>query len=283
MILLADSGSSKTDWYLIRKDQPGISLRSEGLNPYFVSAEKADQIIQKEVVPFVFPDKINTIVFYGAGCSRNTKRDLISDVLKENFPRADIDVFTDLLGTARALYGAEAGIAGILGTGSNLCYYNGKGISDSIPSLGYLLGDEGSGASLGFSLLRAFLRQELPETISRDFTRRYGLEKEQILDAMYHQPDPNRRAAAFTVFLKEKLDDNYIREMILNHFRYFVHKDLKPLAIRNGLTSASFTGSVAFHFEQLLKEAATEYGIHIQRVEASPIHGLVGFHTPLNW
>ncbi len=283
MILLADSGSSKTDWYLIRKDQPGISLRSEGLNPYFVSTEKADQIIQKEIIPFVFPDKINSIIFYGAGCSRNAKRDMMSDVLKENFPGADIDVFTDLLGSARALYKAGSGIAGILGTGSNLCYYNGKIISDSVPSLGYLLGDEGSGASLGFSLLRAFLRHELPEAISKDFTRRYGLEKEQILDAMYHQPDPNRRAATFTVFLKENLNDGFIREMVLNNFRYFVYKNLKPIAERNGLTTAAFTGSIAFHFQELLKEAAAEYGIGISKILPRPMEGLVSYHSPLNW
>lgn len=282
MILLADSGSTTTDWYLIRKDQPGISIQTEGLNPYFVSAEKAESIIEKDVLPLVFPENINAIFFYGAGCSRASKRDLISDVLEDCFSRPSIEVHTDILGTGRALFGTNRGIAGILGTGANLAVYGGKEIEYSLPSLGYILGDEGSGTSLGFTLLRSFLRDELPGEIRNKFEQKYQLEHQTIMDAIYHQLHPNRWAAGFTKFLKDNIDHPFIEELVMNNFRYFIHKNLLKISEYKDL-EIGFTGSIAFHFGDQLKKAASEKGIRISSVIASPVEGLIRYHTPAEW
>ncbi|MHC1707380.1 MAG: ATPase [Bacteroidales bacterium] len=282
MILLADSGSTTTEWYLIRKDYPGIRVQSEGLNPYFITADKAESVILKEVVPLVFPEKIDTVYFYGAGCSRTTKRDLISDVLGNCFPRADIEVYTDILGAGRAIFGNARGIAGILGTGSNLAVYGGKDIEYILPSLGYILGDEGSGTSLGFTLLRAFLRSELPEYLLERFEQKYHLDHQVIMDAIYHQPFPNRWAASFTRFLKENINEPFIEEMVTNNFRYFVHKNILKFSDYKDL-NIGFTGSVALHFSDQLKKAASEKGIQISSIIASPVEGLVKYHTPAEW
>lgn len=282
MILIADSGSTTTDWRLIRKDQPGIAVQTDGLNPYFVSAGKMEAILLKDLVPLVFPEKIQEVVFYGAGCSRTVKRDMVSDVLGDAFPRSRIEVSTDILGAARALFGQQRGIAGILGTGSNLALYGGKDIEYTLPSLGFILGDEGSGTSLGLTLLRMYLKQELPPELASLFDKQYNLTHEQIMDAIYHQAFPNRWAASFTPFLKEQLQHPFIEELVINNFRYFIYKNLMRFSEYNDLP-VGFSGSVAFHFVDLLKKAAFEKGIRIDTVVSTPIEGLVRYHTPPDW
>jgi glucosamine kinase len=282
MILIVDSGSTTADWHLIRKDQPGIRIQTEGLNPYFVTPEKAESIIHKDVIPLVFPEKIDYLFFYGAGCSRTSKRDMVSDVLGECFSRPVIEVNTDILGAGRSIFKQERGIAGILGTGSNVAVYNGSVIEYILPSLGFILGDEGSGASLGLSLLRLVLRSELPAHLKEGFDNKYRLEHETIMDALYHQPHPNRWAAGFARFLKDNIHDPFIDELVTNNFRYFVLKNLLKFEDYKGLP-IGFTGSVAYHFRDQLIKAASEQGTDITSIQASPLEGLVEYHTPASW
>lgn len=282
MILIADSGSSTTDWYVIRKDQPGIRVQTEGLNPNFTSPDRIDTVLYKDLIPLIFPEKTDQVIFYGAGCGRASKRDLISDLLKEHFQRADIEVNTDLLGAARALFGNERGIAGILGTGSNLCVYSGRDIEKVLPSLGFILGDEGSGASLGITLLRSYIREELPPELVSAFEGKYRLDYERIMDSVYLQPYPNRWAASLCPFLHEHLDHPFISELVLNNFRYFLYKNLQKLPDWQSLP-VRFSGSVAHHFQDTLKNAASEMGIQVDRILASPLEGLIQFHKPAGW
>ncbi|MCX6272404.1 MAG: hypothetical protein NTU44_14555 [Bacteroidetes bacterium] len=282
MILIADSGSSTTEWYLIRKGLQGTAIQTDGLNPYFVGADKVDTILQKELLPLMYPEKVEQLIFYGAGCARESKQYVLSDVFRDYFTRADIEIYPDILGTARSLFADQRGIAGILGTGANLCLYGGRNIEIQPPSLGYILGDEGSGASLGLTLLRAYIRQELPADIKESFDKRYQLETSTILDAIYQQPHPNRWAAGFALFLKQNIENEFIRNLVLNNFRYFVVKNLLAFKEHHVLP-IGFTGSVAFHFQDLLKTATSEQGIEISMVLASPIEGLVRYHTPSDW
>jgi N-acetylglucosamine kinase-like BadF-type ATPase len=277
MKLIADSGATKAEWVVIQDDHQPEVYETPGFNPYFTSTEYIEEIIEKDLVPFVDNRAISEIYFYGAGCSTISKCTIVENALIKEFPNAHVEIYHDLLGAARALFGDREGIACILGTGSNSCYYDGEDVVENISSLGYLFGDEGSGAYAGKIFLRDFLKGYTPKSISKAFIDRYGLNLENILDSVYNQPQPNRFLASFAEFLGNHLRSPYIRDVMEKNFddffveqvtRYGNYKEV-PVGV---------VGSIGYHFKEQFRKVAKKYDIQISRIVKTPVGGLVEFH-----
>ncbi len=279
MILISDSGSTGTDWVSIEKDKQVKDYKTSGFNPYYSPREAIIDILEKELVPFLDNYSVRYIFYYGSGCSTKSKCFIIEDALEKVFPNATIDVQHDLLGAVRGLFNRESGIACILGTGSNSCLYDGKEIIENVSSLGYLFGDEGSGAHIGKLFLTAYLKKELPVNIAKDFRERYKLSLENILDSVYNKPRPNTYLASFMEFIGAYKNDNFIHHIIYSSFdalfqEYIIkYTDYKKFNI-------SCVGSIAYFFKDILETVASEYNCKIGTVEKDPIEGLIKYHEP---
>lgn len=276
-LLIADSGSTKTDWRFIDDNREIIAFRSEGYNPWLVDTEQMEASMRREVLVQLGKQKPAEIFFYGAGCGTPEKKEMVSSALSKVFGEAAIEVDTDLLGAARSLCGPEHGIAAILGTGSNSCSFDGVNIIDNRPSLGYVLGDEGSGAALGKELLRKFLYDDLELRLKENFVKRFNLTRPQILDHIYKEPLANRYLASFSKFIFQNIEHPQCAEMVIENFRgFFTHHILRyPNAKELPL---HVTGSVGFYFSNLLRRVSEEQGMRLGRVTETPIAGLLNYH-----
>jgi len=279
MILIADSGSTRTEWYVIRPGHPGIRLETMSFNPFFTSRQQMDDAIDKDLAPFFYPEKIESLFFYGAGMGLQVNRDKIADVLHEHFENADIDVMTDMLGAARALFRHGSGVACILGTGSNSCVYKEGRIVHQPPSLGYILGDEGGGVHMGKAFLSSYIRKSLPEELRLKFFTRYKKDESTIVESIYRLPGPNAFIASFTPFLKENLEHPFVESLVEASFAQFFNNMLLPAGLSDNL-SYGFAGSIAFHFQDTLLKTMKGLGIQPGPFIASPIEGLVTYHSP---
>lgn len=275
MILLADSGSTKTDWLLY--DYETTQFQSAGFNPFYQSGEVILEGLRREVVPNVHRPP-HAIFFYGAGCADEVSSRPVKEALATTFPLATVEVNSDLLAAARALCQHEAGIACILGTGSNNCLYDGQKIINNIGSLGFWLGDEGSGGHLGKQLVVRFLHRELPSDLHEDFAQTYPtVSRLTVLDRAYKQPFPNRYFAGFTPFLSRHLAHPFIQEHLAASFGTFLdtyvckHPDASTFPVH-------FTGSIAYYFQSALQDALNERGLRMGGIQRSPIEGLLRFH-----
>lgn len=279
MILIADGGSTKTDWRLISQQNEIKAIQTSGFNPYLSTSSEIEEILWKEMNPFIGNCNIKQVFFYGAGCSTISKNEIVADAIRKLFPHAEIFIYQDLLGAARALCGENEGIACILGTGSNSCLYNGYQIVEGVPSLGYLFGDEGSGAALGKILLQGYLHNELPTDLTTAFKIRYPLSLENILDSVYNQGKPSRFLASFSAFIFEYQGHPFVKNLISENFREFFRYFVMRYP-RYTKLPVNCAGSIAFYYKPLLKEVARDLGITINKVIQTPIEGLVHYHTP---
>lgn len=279
MFLIADSGSTKTDWCLCKKGTILNNLQTQGINPYHQSEEAIEEVIREELLPQL-PEttevsKLN-IIFYGSGCANETAcnrvREAIQKVLKTN----NITIHSDLLGAARALCGREEGIACVLGTGSNSCLYNGKEIIANIPPLGYILGDEGSSAVLGRRLVGDCLKNQLPDALRNEFLTEYGLTQEIILEKVYRQPLANRFLASLTPFLSKHREVPEIHKLLVESFTDFFVRNVKQY--RRPWLPIHFVGSIANAFSAELKEAAESLGMELGTILQSPMEGLIKYY-----
>ena len=286
MILIADSGSTKTEWAVIGGKAPGSSkpdggdgtvvLRTQGINPFHQTPETIRGILADELLPALQEREITNVYFYGSGV-RPEVEPRMEALLREMFPAASvIEAHSDLLGAARALCGRNEGIACILGTGANSCLYDGNTIVSNTPPLGYILGDEGSGAVLGSHFLRALLRGELSEKITADFCAEFNLSTADILDRVYRRPLPNRFLASFCPFISSHLDDASLSAIVTGCFTDFFRHHIAPYH-RPDLP-ISFVGSVAFHFRAPLTAAAASLGFCVGSIVQSPLQGLQRYH-----
>jgi len=287
MILIADSGSTKTDWRLIDDNKQIHQFSTQGTNPYFHSTEQISLIIKNELIP-QFNSSVTlsgvegfnfqfSIFFYGAGCKVPDKKLIVESALKENFPNASIIIESDILGAARSLCGRNAGIVAILGTGSNTCLYDGSKIIENRTSSGYILGDEGSGAHIGKTFIQAFLNDELPIDLSHRFSERFKLSKDDIIDAVYRKPLPNRFLASFSKFIFQNLKEQYIIDLVSNCFNQFFDKQICKYSDHKKI-KLSCTGSVAFYYSNILRAIAESRGVNIETIAETPIAGLTLYH-----
>jgi glucosamine kinase len=275
-ILIADSGSTKTQWCLLQGSKKKM-ISTQGISPYFMNDEALATILTKELLPKTGAVEINEIFYYGTGCSNDTNVALIKRSLKKVYKTAKVSVAHDLLGAAKALCGDEKGIACILGTGSNSCYYNGKKIVKNSPGLGFILGDEGSGTHLGKKVLQHYLYKTFDAELMDKFEAKYPHDVDDMLDNVYKKPLPNRFLSSFVPFLVENrghyMIENIIEDSINDFFFNHIYKYRESWTL-----PINFVGSVAFGFKDVLKQMCNDYELKLGTVIKSPMDGLVRYH-----
>ncbi len=280
MILVADSGSTKTHWRLVDEQKNIHQYTTIGFSPFFIDTPGIIAELQTSLLPHLpltFNHQPLTIYFYGAGCSSHANIEVVASALSASFPGAAVHVDHDLLGAARAVCGNNEGMAAILGTGSNSCYYNGKEIVKNVAALGFILGDEGSGAHLGKTLVQAFLNEELPPALSGKFSGQYKMGKAELLDAVYKKPFPNRFLASFSSFILKNMEDAWINAMVLDCFREFFDKHICKYP-KHKESPLGCVGSIAFYYSKVLKQVAEEKGVKVGTIIESPVAALTLYH-----
>lgn len=276
MLIIADSGSTKTDWCIGNSKADCQIVQTGGINPFHQSSDEIGQVISSTLVPQLGDTTgFTDIYFYGAGCIPQ-KAGIVKQALLQSFPQAVAEVESDLLGAARALCNKSAGIACILGTGSNSCAYDGEKITANISPLGYILGDEGSGAVLGKRLVGDCLKHQLPEDLYRDFLREYELTPTMILDKVYRHPLANRFLASLTPFLWAHKHRQEIHALLVSCFTDFFRRNVMQYEYQG--MPVHFTGSIAYYFQEEVKEAALALDISIGNILKSPMEGLADYH-----
>ncbi len=279
MILIADSGSTKTHWCLVDEEKIEREIFSDGINPFYQNEIEIITLIDSQLVPMLPERTIDQVFFYGAGCSFPEKKLLVSQALVRFFSNAIIEIQSDLLAASRSLFQHQNGIACILGTGSNSCCYNGKEIIQNVSPLGFILGDEGSGAVLGKLLIADCLKNQLPEWIAEKLLDEYELTPAIILENVYKKPFPNRFLAKFTPFILEHIEEPSIFNMVYDSFDAFLVRNVLQYPLEDN--QVGFVGSIAHYFRETLEIAASERGIVISEIIKNPINGLVNYHiTP---
>lgn len=276
-IIIADSGSTKTDWKIISNTEKIATFKTIGFNPVLMNID----LITKELAP-VFTDhslnqSIDKIYYYGAGCWNLESCSIVLKALEGFFPVAEIRVTNDLLGAARAVCGHQAGIACILGTGANSCLYDGQKIVDNVPALGYIMGDEGSGAYLGKRLLQSYFYRALPKEIEHKLTSKYNISKKVMLENVYHKKVGNTYLASFAKFIIAEKEAPYIRQLITDAFDIFIKNQLLKYK-KAADYPVHFIGSIAYFLEEILGEVLEQNELKLGKIIRQPIDGLVDFH-----
>jgi glucosamine kinase len=277
MILIADGGSTKTEWKLISAGKKIASVLSTGINPYFLSSGEIYQLLSIDLKPVLkkSPDKI---FFYGTGCNSEIKNNIVRSALEKIFKDCNIFIGSDLLGAARSLCHGQPGIACIMGTGSNSCYYDGSAIISNVSPLGYILGDEGGGAVLGRKLLSAVLKKQVSAKVIDAFFSEYNITPAEILDSVYTRPFPNRFLGQFAKFISENIHFTELQDIVISSFDEFIIRNVLQYPESKKLP-VHFTGSIAFYFRPFLEKQLNKYNLKVGKITLSPAAGLVSFHT----
>jgi Predicted N-acetylglucosamine kinase len=279
MILIADCGSTKIDWCLLNGGEKVAQIFTTGMNALLLTQEEMTERIRPELMPHIVSYDVTEIHYYGAGIISDEIRSHVVAALQANIPGAThIEVETDLVAAARALCGHKPGIACILGTGSNSCYYDGERIVDNVSPLGYILGDEGSGAVLGKLLVGDVLKHQLPEHLCEAFLREYETDRTAIITAVYRKPEANRYLAHFAPFLTKYMHEPAIHDLTLRAFKAFFVRNVQSYRDYDKLP-CNFVGSLAAHFKPVLIEAAEQCGITIGNIMVAPMEGLIRYHA----
>jgi N-acetylglucosamine kinase-like BadF-type ATPase len=275
-ILIVDSGATKTEWCLTDGTERQ-TIYTEGLNPYYHTRESITEVVELNLLP-VLEETVEEIFFYGAGCDSKEKAEIVEDALAINFPGTTINIFHDLLGAARACFLQEPGIACILGTGSNSCLYDGKEIIEHIPSLAFILGDEGSAGYFGKKLINKYFRFEVPEDLKKDLEKNYNMSLDHINKGLYEGSQKSRFIASYGAFLGEHADHPFIKEILHEGFENFItrivlkYTDATDYEVR-------FIGSVAFAHQKMIKKILREHDLKPGLFVRNPMERLVEFHT----
>jgi len=274
--LIADSGATKAEWCLIDGSRKKI-LYTQGISPYFLNTEQIHSLLSKELCPFLKKSRIDVVYYYGTGCANPANARIIKKALQKTFPGSEVQVTHDLMAAARSLCADDKGIACILGTGSNSCYYNGKKIIKNSPGLGYILGDEGSGAYLGKKILQYYLYRTFDDDLKQKFDAKYHTDTVQILESVYKKPLPNRYLAGFTIFLAENRGHYMIENIIEDGLNDFFFNHLTKYKETSSLP-VSFVGGVAYGFKDVLQQLCFAYEMQLGRVLKNPMEGLIEYH-----
>lgn len=279
MILLADSGSTKTDWCLVDGGELVLQVFTKGTNPFFQTEDEIGEEVEKHLMPELGNRSIDAVYFYGAGCAFPEKNEIVRAAIARHI-NAPIEVGSDLLAAAHALCGNEPGIACIMGTGSNSCFYDGKEIVSNVSPLGFILGDEGSGAVLGKLFVGDCLKNRISPTLQNKFFKQFNLTRADILDRVYKQPFPNRFLASLSPFLAQNIEQPELYSLVLNSFKSFFTRNVMQYNYRD--YKVHFVGSVAYHYKPVLEEAAKESGITLGTIIQSPMKALITYHSLFN-
>lgn len=274
--LIADSGATKAEWCLIHHGKKK-AIFTQGISPYFLNTQQIADLLRKELLPKLKNIQVEEIYYYGTGCANVSNAKSVSRAIQSVFENTKVEVTHDLMAAARALCGRQKGISCILGTGSNSCYYDGKKIVKNSPGLGYVLGDEGSGAYLGKKVIQYYLYDTFDDDLRSRFDAKYTTTAPEILENVYKRPLPNRYLASFTIFLAENRGHYMVENIIedgLNDF-FFNHlikyRESKKYPI-------NFTGGVAFGFKDVLQQLCESYEFKLGKVMKNPMPGLIEFH-----
>lgn len=280
MKLIADSGSTKTHWAITDKEERK-DFYGRGINPVHMTAEEIEAITSNDVATEVRGKMITDVYFYGAGCAGEEKNKRVADALKKVIETKDvrITVESDMTGACRSLMGDEAGICGILGTGSNSCLYDGEKIVENVPALGYILGDEGSGAVIGRRLVGDILKHQATEELEDLFQQKYGLTNDEIITAVYRQPGANRYLAQFTKFITETREEDisnesrdYMTNLLSSEFGRFFRRNIMQYPQDYAV---NLTGSIAYTFRDEITDVANLFGYEIGEISQEPMDGLI--------
>ena len=279
MILIADSGSTRTDWCVVENGQPIQQISTKGINPFFQSEEEISNEIATSLLPQLKTNALDAVYFYGAGCGFPDKIAMVHRAITKHLQiKREVEVNTDMLAVAHGLCQHEAGIACIMGTGSNSCYYDGKQIVSNVSPLGFILGDEGSGAVLGKLLVGDILKNQMTPELKEKFLKQFGLTPADIIDHVYRKPFPNRFLASLSPFLAQNIDEPCIHALVLGSFKSFLKRNVMQYEnFRN--SKVHFIGSVAFYYKTILAEAAQEMNIQLGTIIKSPMEGLIKYHS----
>lgn len=276
-ILIADSGATKCEWCLVTGKKK-TSLFTQGISPYFQNLQQIGFILQNELLPQLKKHEPVEIFYYGTGCAAPENAAIVKKALKKTFPSATVQVTHDLMAAARATCGTSRGISCILGTGSNSCYYDGKKIQKNSPGLGYVLGDEGSGAYLGKKVLQYYLYQTFDEDLRYKFNDTYKTNKAEILEHVYKHPLPNRYLAEFTHFLANNRGHYMIENIIEDGLNDFFFQHLCKYN-ESWKYPIHFVGGVAFGFQDVVKQLAADYEFELGTILKNPMQGLSSYHS----
>lgn len=284
MIIIADCGSTKIDWCVVKNGEIIKQIFTPGINAVMLSGDEIKARLGAELMPALGEflatqaEGVAAVYFYGAGCISDEVCGNVADAIRANIASTTVEVHTDLLAAARALCGRAPGIACIMGTGSNSCYYDGEHIAANVSPLGFILGDEGSGAVLGKLLAGDVLKNQLPAHICEKFLAQYGLDRLGIIRRVYKEPAANRFLASLAPFLLENIAEPAIHRLVLNSFRAFFVRNVCQYPEHRSV-KVNFIGSIAHHFRAVLCEAATQTGCTVGEIIQSPMPGLVRFHS----
>jgi N-acetylglucosamine kinase-like BadF-type ATPase len=282
MIIIADGGSTKTNWCLVTGEGKKVYFNTEGYNPYFSGTEYIIKSLDETLPTDLERDQITEVNYYGAGCSTDEMRKIVEEAMKVIFKKARVFIGHDLLAAARALLGNKEGFAAILGTGTNTCLYNGKEVTHNIDSGAYILGDEGSGCYIGKKLLIDYLRGYMPEAVRKNFWDTYKLTPDDINDIVYTKPRANRFCAGFSKFVYDSpVNIEYSRNIVRTSFEDFFRNLVTHYPNYQKYTF-NCIGSVGYNFRNVLEELVTENGMVIGNIIRSPIDNLVKYHLELS-
>lgn len=275
MILIADSGSTKTDWCVIERGRSLLRFQTRGMNPFFQTEEEMGKEIESGLLPALKDLTPSAVYFYGAGCAFPEKNEMIRRAINRYLP-VSVEVGSDLLAAARALCGREPGIACILGTGSNSCQYDGKKIVKKVPPLGFMLGDEGAGSVLGRLLVSDVLKNQLPPALCQAFFEEYRLTQDVVLEKVYRQPFPNRFLASLSPFLLKHIEEPSIWQLVCKSFTDFFTRNVMQYEYLK--YPVHFVGSIAWYYQAQLKVVARRLDLEIGVIKQSPLPGLISYH-----
>jgi glucosamine kinase len=276
MILVADSGSTKTEWKILKDGIPGESVFTTGINPYFLSGDDIFLLLAKELHNFS-GKKFTKVYFYGTGCNSVSKENIVRGALEKFLTPDEIFVGSDLLGAARSLCQNDRGIACIMGTGSNSCYYNGSVIESNVSPLGYILGDEGGGAVIGKKLISGVLKKQVPRVVIDSFFETYKLTPAEILENVYMKPFPNRFLGQFARFISTNIEVPELQEIIISSFNDFIKRNVLQYPEAKKLP-IHFTGSIAWHFRSFLEGSLISHRLTPGIITLTPMPQLINYH-----
>lgn len=282
MVLIADAGSTKTDWLFLTPSKEHLTLKSDGLNPVVTSPTEIDQRLSVVFKDLSASNKVEKVHFFGAGCWNDSTCTIIHTALQKYFPNALIEVASDILGAVRASCGSQSGIVCILGTGSSTCLYDGHQIRTGVPSLGYILGDEGSGMYLGKELIKHYFYQELPADLHKEFDNLYHLDKETIIQKVYKEVGANQYLASYVPFLFKHKQHPFIQHLLKRVFNQFIERHLLKYPEHKALP-IHFIGSIAFHFKTELIACLAENELQLGKILKQPIEALGSYYKDLGF